>query len=443
MPNLTETLRRATSHSSGASFGPSAYWHPFSDLHQTRQDEFVITEGRGVRVRDQEGRWYYDATASLWYANVGHGQEAIVSAIADQSRRLAAYSTFGDFTNPATAELAERLAELSPIEDPVVFLTSGGSDAVDSAVKIARRYWQLVGEPERRVIISREHSYHGMHGHGTALAGIAVNASGYGDPGDPSFAKVPHEDAAAIDRLIRELGPTRVAAFFVEPIIGAGGVIPAPPGYLQEISKICRLHDVLLVVDEVISGFGRTGRWFASDSYGLTPDLLLFAKGVTSGYLPLGGVLITPRVWTEFAASHAGIFRHGYTYSGHATACAAATANIDILKSQRLLPRVQDLVGQLHTHVDGMRQISGVREIRQEAYLAALAFDTTADPQLPQRVVAAARRNGVLTRIIAGDSIQISPPFVISDAELADMFERLAAAVREAVEDSAPAQGEP
>ncbi|GIJ23893.1 aminotransferase family protein [Micromonospora lutea] len=428
---MTTTSSSRISPPAAADRPPAAsrLWHPFSSLGGTRASELTLVEGKGARVRDKDGNWYLDATAALWYANVGHGQAPIADAIAEQARRLAAYSTFGDMSNPAAAALAEQLADLAPSADPMVFFTSGGSDAVDTAVKMVRRFWTLRGEIDRSVIISRGLSYHGMHGHGTSLAGIAANNAGYGMAPDPEFVRVPHDDAGALRRVIDELGPSRVAAFFVEPIIGAGGVYPPPPGYLTEVAQICRSAGVLLVADEVVTGFGRTGDWFASASYGIEPDLLLFAKGVTSGYVPLGGVIADRGVWEVFADATAGAFRHGYTYSGHAVACAAALANLRLLVEQDLLARAAVLAEELAVRLPRLAELPGVREVRCAGLLGAIALDTVRDPALPERVVRQARAAGVLTRVINGDSVQLSPAFVLTDEQLGQLVDRLAEAI--------------
>ncbi|QKW13957.1 aspartate aminotransferase family protein [Verrucosispora sp. NA02020] len=412
----------------------SRLWHPFSHLRDTLASELTIVEGHGARVRDSDGNWYLDATAGLWYANVGHGQSRIATAVGEQAGRLAAYSTFGDMANPAALALADRIAELAPMPDPMVFLTSGGSDAVDTAVKMVRRFWTLRGQPERGVVISRDLSYHGMHGHGTALAGIAANSAGYGRVAAPGFHRVPHDDAEALRRTIDEIGAAQVAAFFVEPVIGAGGVHPPPPGYLAEVAEICRRSGVLLVADEVVTGFGRTGDWFASASYGIEPDLLLFAKGVTSGYVPLGGVIAARRVWEAFTDDTAGVFRHGYTYSGHAVACAAAIANLRLLTEDDLLPRVTVLAGRLADRLPALAGLPGVREVRHAGLLGAVALDVDRDPGLPDRVVRQARASGVLTRVINGDSLQLSPAFVLTDDQLDQIVERLGAAITTAAQ---------
>ncbi len=242
---------------------------------------------------------------------------------------LHATSTFGDIANQPALDLADRVAEIAPVREPFVFLTSGGSDGIETAAKMARRHFQLLERPEKRILVSRRHAYHGMHFVGTALAGIEANKAGYGEiAGD--VLSVEWDDAGALEAAIDAAGPDRVAAFFCEPVIGAGGVFPPPAGYLEETREICRRHDVLFVADEVVTGFGRTGDWFASTRFGLDPDIIVGAKGITSGYLPLGAVIASETVWGNLARAGAW-FRHGYTYSGHATCAAAALANLDIV----------------------------------------------------------------------------------------------------------------
>jgi putrescine---pyruvate transaminase len=312
-------------------------WHPFAQMNAVRSSEFVVDRGEDVWVWDTEGRRYFDATASLWYANVGHGRPEIRAAVARQMDRIEAYSAFGDFATEPAIRLAERLAALAPVDDARVFLTSGGGDSIDTAVKLARRYWHEVGQPERTHVISRVHGYHGTHGYGTALAGIPANRQGHGPLlGDQTV--VAYDSVDELDAAIHELGADRVAAFFVEPVIGAGGVYPPPEGYMEGIAAVCRRHDVLLVVDSVICGFGRLGTWFGPERWGVRPDMITFAKGVTSGYLPLGGVVVAGRVAEPFwSTPESPVFRHGATYAGHTTCCAAALANLDVLEHERLV----------------------------------------------------------------------------------------------------------
>ena len=413
----------------------TSYWHPFADSAAVEAaGELSIVRAEGSHIWDADGRRYLDATASLWYCNVGHGRAEIGAAVADQMRRLESYSTFQDLTNPAVAALAERVAEIAPMADAKVFLTSGGSDSIDTATKMARRYWQLVGQPERTILLRRERAYHGMHIGGTSLAGIAPNAAGYG-PLLPDIEEVAWDDADALRATIERLGAERVAAFFCEPVIGAGGVYAPPPGYLEQARAVCRDTGVLFVADEVITGFGRTGEWFASTRWGLDPDLVTCAKGITSGYLPLGAVLAAPNVWAPFFAEGAGMFRHGYTYSGHAAVAAAALANLDIMVSDDILARAVELEAHL---AEGLRPLADhelVSEVRAgTGVLAAVQLDPdrlAADAGLVGRVVPACRNNGIMTRTLATGAIQISPPLVLADDEVDELAAGLGAALDE------------
>jgi adenosylmethionine-8-amino-7-oxononanoate aminotransferase len=399
------------------------FWHPFSDMAAVvAGGELVIDRGEGSHVWDVDGRRYLDATASLWYCNVGHGRAEIAAAASAQMRRLEAYSTFGNFANRPALDLSERLAERLPMDGAAVFLTSGGSDSIDTAVKLSRRYWDLKGAPDRTVVVGRSGAYHGMHLAGTSLAGIEANRQGCGDLMEGT-AQVAWDSADALAELIDRTGAHRVAAFFCEPVVGAGGVFHPPPGYLAKVRDICRQTGVLFVADEVITGFGRVGSWFASERYELDPDLLVFAKGVTSGYLPLGGVGVAPAVAEPFFDGSAGMWRHGYTYSGHATVAAAALANLDILEREGLIERARGLEVQLAAALRPLESHELVSEVRvADGVLAAVQIDPEAireDPGLPARTVAAARDAGVLTRTLATGAIHVSPPLVITEAELA------------------------
>ena len=310
------------------------FWHSFADMAAVESGgELVIDRGEGAHVWDEQGRRYLDATAALWYCNVGYGREEIAEAAHRQMLRLSAYSTFGDQSNRPAIELAERVGQLAPVPDSKVFLTSGGSDSIDTATKMARRYWQLRGETERTLLVTRQHAYHGMHVAGTSLAGIEANAAGHG-PLVGDVVKIAWDSPAALRDAIASAGPERVAAFFCEPVIGAGGVFAPPEGYLAEVRAICRETGVLFVADEVITGFGRVGDWFASSRWDLEPDIVTCAKGITSGYLPMGAVIAAPWVAEPFWQPGAGLWRHGYTYSGHATAAAAALANLDVMERE-------------------------------------------------------------------------------------------------------------
>ncbi len=411
----------------------SAFWHSFADMAAVVSNgELVLDRGEGVHVWDEDGRRYLDATASLWYCNVGYGRTEIANAVNEQLLRLPAYSTFGDNSNRPAVELAERVSAIAPVEGSKVFFTSGGSDSIDTATKMARRYWQLLGQTERTLLVTREHAYHGMHVAGTSLAGIEANVSGYG-PLVGDIVKVPWDSSAALRDAIGSAGAERVAAFFCEPVIGAGGVFPAPHGYLREVREICRESGVLFVADEVVTGFGRTGDWFASSRLGLEPDIVACAKGITSGYLPMGAVIAAPWVAEPFWQPSAGMWRHGYTYSGHATVAAAALANLDILEREALPKRALELEADLAEALVPLADHPLVGEVRAGVgVLAAVQFAADAleaDPTLPSRAVAACRNNGILTRGLGVGALQISPALVISADELHELSEGLGAAL--------------
>ncbi len=411
-----------------------AMWNPFANMAAVAAGTVQIVRGEGATVYDSTGRPYLDAIASLWYCNVGHGRAELADAAAAQMRELAAYQTYEVFSNPPAQALAARVAELVPIAGARVFFTpGGGSDAVDTAAKLSRAFWRAVGQPSKQVIIGRSHAYHGVNAYGTSLGGIAVNAEQFG-PLVPLVEHVPWDDAAALAKMIDQVGADRVSAFICEPVVGAGGVYFPPPGYLADVQQICRDADILFIADEVITGFGRTGAWFGSHRYGIEPDMMTVAKGLTSGYLPLGAVIAGGRVAEPFwRAGSAEIFRHGYTYSGHPAACAVGLANLDILEREQLVRRVAELEPELAAALAPLAEHDLVGEVRTGAgLLAAIEFAAAAreaDPGLGARVVAEARERGVITRLLRGVALQVSPPFVISTAELRQLAEVLVAAL--------------
>ena len=397
----------------------NALWSPQAQMAGVLGDRLTIVAGDGATVTTDDGRQLLDATAGLWHANIGHGRARLAEAAAAQMRRLETYHTFGRIANDQALALADRIAQLSPIEDAKVFWVSGGSDAIDTAAKLARRFWQAQGQANKRIIITRQQAYHGLHGFGTSIAGIEVNREGYGSESlIPETARVPANDADALESEIARLGPDRVAAVFAEPIIGTGGVILPAPGYLERVEAICREHDVLLVLDEVITGFGRTGEMFATGLFDLHPDMVVVAKGITSGYAPLGGVLVARRVWEPFYddAPDAPIFRHGVTYSGHATACAVAQANLDVLEEEELVARVAGLAPELTRAMDQVAKHPLVTEVRGGIGLIA---GVQMAPEVDGDAIArACVEAGVLVRILGGNVVQVSPPFVVQDGDL-------------------------
>ncbi|MDQ2852559.1 MAG: aminotransferase class III-fold pyridoxal phosphate-dependent enzyme [Actinomycetota bacterium] len=406
-----------------------ALWHPFSDMGAVeRNGEFVITRGEGCYVWDDFEQRYLDATAGLWFANVGHGREELAEAAAQQMRTLAAYSTFGDFTPDVTVQLAERLAGIAPVPGSKIFFTSGGSDSIETAAKIARRYWVEQGQPTRRILIGREKAYHGMHYAGTSLAGIPGNHDGYGEL-ITDQAHVAWDDAEDLRATIERIGPENIAAFFCEPVMGAGGVYPPPEDYLLSVRKICGEYEVLFVADEVVTGFGRIGgSWFASTRYGLEPDFVTTAKGLTSGYLPMGAVFVAPKVAAPFFEPDAGRWlRHGYTYSGHAAAAAVALANLDIIEREGLLDEATRLQDSLAAALRPLEDHDAVSEVR--CGTGALAAVQLADPSAAMALAKQLRHHGIATRAVGAGGIQISPPLIMTDEQVQELATALAAAL--------------
>lgn len=407
------------------------FWHPFADMAETeRQGELTLRSGNGVWLRDVSGREYLDATAAAWYANVGYGRRQIAAAMSAQAEQLHAYHCYGDVVTETTSALVAKLADLAPVTGSAVFLTSGGSDSVDTALKMIQTYWRARGRTDKKTIVTRSHSYHGMHWGGTSLTGIEPNRAGYDDLMGRTCV-VAWDDLCGIeDAIERAGGAERVAAFLCEPVIGAGGVLPPPPGYLSAVRDACRRHDILFVADEVITGFGRVGDWFASRRFDLSPDITLSGKGITSGYVPLGAVLVAPHIADVFWSGEGpGMWRHGYTYSGHATAAAAALANIEIIEREELPARSLVLEQTLADYLAPLAEHPLVAEVRSgTGVLAAVGLDTRGHPagaDLGPTVVRSLRERGVLTRILPGHALHISPPLVISEPEIALMVQRI------------------
>ncbi len=399
----------------------TSLWHPFADMAVVRRNELVITRGEGVWLYDEDGNRYLDASASLWYCSVGHGRAEIADAVAKQMKELEAWSIFGDAATPPALELADMIAERSSMEGAKVFFTSGGGDAIDTAAKLSRLYWQVNGQPERLHIISRTNAYHGTMAFGTSIGGIEANRVGYG-PLVPSTSQVQWDSPDALRDEIERIGAEHIAAFFVEPVIGAGGVYPPPVGYVETVGEICRDADILFVVDSVICGFGRLGSWLGYERFGVQPDLVTFAKAVTSGYLPLGGVVVSGRVAEPFWSEPGRVVvRHGQTYSGHAAVCAAGIANIAIMEREGLIARGRELESELLSTLAPLADHPLIGEVRGgTGLLAGIAFDAdelAADPGLPAKAYQAIRPHGVILRAL-GSALAISPPLTISPDEI-------------------------
>jgi putrescine aminotransferase len=429
------------------------YLHPFTDHGLLRErGARVIVRGDGIYLWDADGRHIIDGMSGLWCVNAGYGRTAIVQAAARQMEILPFYNSFFNTTNVPAVRLAARLAELAPPGFQHVFFTSSGSEANDTAVRMAWRYWQLMGQPSRQIVISRRNAYHGSTIAGASLGGMdamhaqgALPLPGFEHIDQPHFAELGRGmneaefgllAAGWLEEKILALGPERVAAFIGEPVQGAGGVIIPPSTYWPHVQRICDKYGILLIADEVICGFGRLGAWFASERMGMRPDLVTFAKGVTSGYVPLGGVLVGERV-ARMLIEQGGDFHHGFTYSGHPVACAAALENLRILADEKLVERVAHETGPhlkaafarlaahpLVGHADAIGLAAALVLVRHKG---ATVHDCVPFPrELGVGMVCRGHMfdNGIVMRAV-GDRMIVAPPLVITCAQIDEMVERI------------------
>jgi putrescine aminotransferase len=429
------------------------YLHPFTDHEALRaRGARVIVRADGIHLWDSDGHRILDGMSGLWCVNVGYGRASIVEAAARQMATLPFYNSFFNTTNVPALQLAARLAELAPPGFQHVFFTSSGSEANDTALRMVWRYWQLMDQPQRKIVISRRNAYHGSTVAGASLGGMAaMHAQGSLPIPDihhieqPNFAEFGRGMSEAefglvaaswLEQAILDLGPERVAAFIGEPVQGAGGVIIPPQTYWPQIQRICDKYGILLVSDEVICGFGRLGSWFGCEQFGMRPDLIPFAKGVTSGYVPLGGVLVGSRV-ARTLVERGGDFNHGFTYSGHPVACAAALENIRIMAEERLVERVAQETGPhlktafaalaahpLVGHAESMGMAAGLNLARRKG---ATVHDCEPFPaKLAVGMVCRQHMfdNGVIMRAV-GDRMIVAPPLVMTCAQIDEMVERI------------------
>jgi adenosylmethionine-8-amino-7-oxononanoate aminotransferase len=399
----------------------NALIHPYSIVSRNENEFIRIVSGEGVKLTDDAGNEYIDGLASLWLCQIGHGNRTVIDAINAQLNQLATYNTFEPFSNGPAVELAEMVRARSQHPDGRVFLACSGSEAVDTALKFARRVHHLKGDTDRQIIVRRTAGYHGVNVGGTSVQGGAAYREGWGDL-MPHVVEIPNDDVEPAAQLFAEHGE-RIAAVISEPIQGAGGVIPPPPGYFEGLRRLCTENGALLIFDEVICGFGRTGNWFAGQTFGVAPDMFTFAKGVTSGYIPLAGVLVSRDIADLLEADETK-FMHGYTYSGHPTACAAGVANIGVIESEGLVDRASEIgermeEGFLALQGDGMidsyRGLGGI-------WACDLGRDATEAKE-------AFLKRGVITRSI-GNALAFCPPLIITDDEIGQLFDRLDDALR-------------
>lgn len=372
---------------------------------------------------DDAGTPYLDAMASLWYMNIGHGRPEMIRSITEQAERLAAYHTFAPFSNEPAERLADKIAELAPFDRGRVFFGGSGSEAVDTAMKIARVAQREAGHPERTIIISREHGYHGTNYGGTSAQGIPINREGFGELVG-RVVNVPAGNVEVIAQVFDE-NPGQVAAVLTEPLQGAGGVYPPPDGYLQSLRTLCDHHGAYLIFDEVICGFGRLGTWFGSQFYDVVPDLFTFAKAVTSGYQPLGGVVLGPDVAAALEANEGFVLKHGYTYSGHPMAAAAGLTAIEIQEREGLVARATTIGERLSAGLTSLLDDGLVTEVRGAGAVWAV--------ELPEHLSAPAVRDvvlghGVIVRPL-GNALAMCPPLVVTDAEIDKLVDAIGAAV--------------
>ena len=402
---------------------PSRFLHSFA---KPSSDAFInIVRGDMARLWDDRGNEYIDAIGSLWYCQIGHGRTEMADAIAAQVSTLETYSTFDPFTNPLAEQVADKIASLSPLADARVFLCGSGSESIDTAMKLARTAQIQSGHPERTVIITRDRGYHGTNYGGTSAQGLPLNKVGYGQLLE-GVIQVDADDIEAMALAVNE-NKGKLAAIIAEPVQGAGGVWPSSSEYLSQLRRLCDDNGAYLIFDEVITGFGRLGTWFGAQYYGVTPDMITFAKGVTSGYQPLGGVITGAAVNGALVSDPSFFLRTGYTYSGHATVCAAALKNLEIMEREQLLQRA--------THVGSLI----------ENGLAALTSDGTLTGyrgagaiwagKLPDGMDATAVRDkmisrGVIARAIPG-VIAFCPPLVITDDQVSTVLDVFASVVLE------------
>ncbi len=423
------------------------HMHPFTHGAQLAEKGVrVITRARGVTLTDSEGREMLDGMAGLWCVNLGYGREELVQAAANQMRQLPFYNTFFQTSHVPAIALSTRLAELAPGDLNHVFFAGSGSEANDSNIRIVRHFWAEQGKPGKTIIIARENGYHGSTMGGASLGGMKpMHEQGglpipdihhigqphwYAEGGDMSPEDFGLKRARELEAKIEELGADRVAAFIAEPVQGAGGVIIPPDSYWPEIQRICDAHDILLIADEVITGFGRTGNWFGSQTLGIRPDIMTIAKGVTSGYLPLGGSILSDGVAEVIAGSE---FNHGYTYSGHPVSCAVALENLRLIEEEAFLEKVRtDTSPYLAEKWGALAEHPLVGEARSIGLMAGLAM--TPDKASRAKFASEAGTVGLICREFCfanglvmrhvGDRMIISPPLVISKAEIDTLTER-------------------
>jgi len=429
--------------------------HPSATTHAR-----IWVEGRGALIKDSTGQTFIDGLAGLWNVNVGHGRTELADAARDQMATLAYCSSYAGSTNYPAMALAEELSRIAYRSINAFFLTSGGAEATESSIKTARFYWKAMGKPDKTKVISRQRAYHGLTLAAMSATGLPAFWPMF-EPRVPGFSHIPAPDPyryvpatpgaslgiAAADELeaaiLRE-GPDTVAAFIAEPVQGAGGVIIPPADYFPRIRQICDEHGVLLIADDVITGFGRTGTWFGLEHWGVEPDIMQFAKGITSGYVPLGGIGVSDAIREVMnSVPPAKRWMHAFTYSGHPTCCAVALRNLRILREERLVQRAAEMGDRLKAGLSSLAGLDGVGHVRSLGLIGAV--EVVADKatkalhppeaQMAQRLTDGLMARGLYTRV-ALDCICIAPPLVIAEAELDRLIDIVGETVTSVVRDA-------
>lgn len=435
------------------------FFHPFTSIEDhEKTGPLVFTEAQGCRLTDISGRQFLDAMAGLWCVNIGYSRPEMAEAMRQQTERLSFYHSFSSMANDVSLRLAEKLVRMAPTPMKKVFFGTSGSDANDTEIKLVWYYNNVLGRPEKKKIISRRRGYHGVTALTAGLTGLENLHAGFDAPMPMiKHVRAPHrlweaepgmtdEEFSAVlaselEACIESEGPETVAAFIAEPIQAAGGVIVPPKGYFDAVTEVLRRYDVLLIVDEVVCGFGRLGTWFGTELYGLSPDFITLAKGITSAYVPLSASLVSERVWDVIAqgSDRYGVFGHGYTYTAHPLAARAALTNLEILEQETLVEQAAKRGSYLQQRLhDRFSDHPLVGQVRGKGLIAAVELVASRDPLRPfdpvmrvgPRVAQASRHYGVLTRALpAADTIAFSPPFVVSEAEIDEMVEGTARAL--------------
>lgn len=415
-----------------------AHWMPFTGNRQFKRDPRMIESAQGAYFTDGEGRKVFDGLSGLWCTGLGHGRREIAEAVGKQAAKLD-YSPGFQFGHSLSFELANRIKGITPDGLDYVFFTASGSEAADTALKMARAYWRLKGQGGKQLLVGREKGYHGVNFGGISVGGMVGNRKLYGQgvpadhiphtqPSMGSFVKgQPAEGGKALaDKLLDVIAlhdASNIAAVIVEPFSGSGGVVVPPVGYLQRLREICTQHDILLIFDEVITAFGRCGSMTGADAFGVTPDIMTFAKQITNGVQPLGGVVASKQIYDTFMAAggpeYMLEFAHGYTYSAHPVACAAALAALDLLESEDGPARVRALAPHFEAAVHSLKGVKHVLDIRNYGLAAGISIAPigTEPAKRPYEIAMHCWKNGFYVRY-GGDTIQLAPPFISEKAEI-------------------------